>query len=295
MYKKTVWLVILILFIVLSIVFISGTVASLNITRSQSSKEDISETNESIDSQGAVDESSKESMQVDIKDTSQDPTSNSELTDNITLKDILEEPRILVLGDSIGYGLGDENNLGIGNGYKKILEERLSKTVVMNNLSVPGAETKELLNQIQGEEAISLIQNSNFIVISIGGNDLNGLIRSDSVAIDIEYTTMSRQYVIDFTTIIQRIKDINADCHISIIGLYNPYGDTIEQTKIQRLLDFNYITQLVILEYTETTYVPTYDLFKYNLATYLAQDKFHPSGLGYSKIVGLLDQITQQK
>jgi hypothetical protein len=55
----------------------------------------------------------------------------------------IKNPKILVIGDSIGFGFGDDENEGIGNRYAKLTNNDMTENPV-NNISVSGDEVSDL-------------------------------------------------------------------------------------------------------------------------------------------------------
>ncbi|MDM8534259.1 GDSL-type esterase/lipase family protein [Clostridiaceae bacterium HSG29] len=191
---------------------------------------------------------------------------------------------ILMLGDSIGLGFGDESGLDIGNYYKSIQTQYDKENIETVNLAVNGAKIKDLLNQIQKQEISELIKHSELIIISIGGNDMKKILDSSNLNLLIDYQELAQMYEWNLKEILDNIKNLNSKVKIAMIGLYNPYGEDIPKEKIQILINWNHLTRSIIENYSEVAYVGTYDLFKYNLDKYLAIDVFHPNALGYRTI-----------
>lgn len=252
--KKILWLVFFVFLISIAIFFIIGVVTSLNITTSSQSSD-------------VADPSSE---------TTPDKTSG-------TFKDI-NNINILVLGDSIGAGMGDETNAGLGKGYAAKMRDTGKETEVIN-LSVPGAKTADLLERIQNKETEEFLSKSHLIMVSIGGNDINNLLDAESLSLASDYEALMTQYLSDLKVILNDIRAKNEDAQIVFIGVYNPYGDKVGIEKLELLLNMNDKTSLLVNSYPNSVYIPTYDLYKYNLNSFLAVDDFHPNAAGYSAIV----------
>ena len=92
---------------------------------------------------------------------------------------------------------------------------------------------------------------------------------------------------------LKTIRKSNSSCIIAFVGLYNPFGKDITPDKIDFLNSWNYNTEQLITTDENTLFIPTYDLFKYNLDKYLTIDKFHPNSTGYKAISKrLLEALT---
>ena len=260
MFKKIIWPLVWISSLVLTIVFISGFASSIYISKD----EEKNQTEESV----------KELP--DIPDEKSKSTGNSS--------------EILILGDSIGFGIGDEENLGLEKRYLEIInnEEGNEKTAI--NISVPGYESDDLVDLIKSGENNANISAASLLIISIGGNDLNRLEYEDTVTLAVSFEEALKKYKENLKSIMKEIRAINPDAQLAFIGLYNPYSKE-EPEKARFLLEWNYETRLILDSDANFAYVPTYELFNYHLDDYLSLDEFHPSSVGYQVIVEELNRI----
>lgn len=260
MYKKVIWPLLLFSSIALSIVFIAGFVASIVVSKSEESvpPEQQLENSTNIPAEG-------ESISEDASE-------------------------ILILGDSIGFGVGDEENQGIGERYLDLIDEKDGNKKTITNSSVPSYESNELVKLLKSAENKANISKANLIIISIGGNDLNRLEYEDSVSLTLAFEEALKNYKENLALIIKEIRAINPDAQLALIGLYDPYSKE-EPEKTRLLLEWNYETRLIVDSDVKFAYVPTYELFKYHLTDYLSPDEFHPNGLGYQVIAEELDRI----
>ncbi len=200
--------------------------------------------------------------------------------------------KILVMGDSIGFGIGDDPDMGIGKRYAQILDPE--NPVAVTNLSVAGAVSSDLAALVMVAENAPFISAANLIIISIGGNDLNRLQFEDSLTLDTAFQETFNAYQENLQAILNRLRVLNPQAQIALIGLYDPYGQENPQ-KTQKLLEWNYQSQLICETDLKTAYIPLYDQFKYHLESYLAADQFHPSSLGYQVIAEELDRVLKGK
>lgn len=259
MIKKVVW-VVLSVSILLSIIFTTGFITSLNIIRS----------------------GEKEIMELPKMQTNDKENSTENLT-NSNLK-------ILIMGDSIGYGIGDEENLGIGKRYQDLMNTENQTKLEITNISVPGYESDDLGVLIKSQENQSIIAEADLIIISIGGNDLNRLKYTDELTMSISFKETVKKYKENIETIINEIRTVNTDSQLAFIGLYDPF-DKKEPQKTKFLLEWNYETRLIIDTDLKSSYIPTYEEFEYHLDEFLSADRFHPSAEGYQIIAEALYRI----
>lgn len=195
---------------------------------------------------------------------------------------------ILVLGDSIGYGVGDDPDMGIGKRYAALIDP--AQTSEVANLSVSGAISADLATLVAAPENAALISTADLIIISIGGNDLNDLETANTITLDAVFQETITSYQNNLKAILNRIRALNPEAQIALIGLYNPYPDQDPQ-KTQKLMEWNYKTQLLAAAALKTAFIPTDEAFKYHLDSYLAADSFHPSSSGYQVIAETLNRI----
>lgn len=260
MLKKIVWPLLLMVSISFAIVFAVGFIISINISQGKES----SNMEEEIEDQDEI-------VEVEEKNT-----------------DLLSD--ILILGDSIGFGIGDEENLGIGERYLNLLNKDQKTGLDITNISVPGYESEQLVDLIRRGEDKNLIENASLIIISIGGNDLNRLEYEDDIRLNVVFKQAIRKYKENLDFITREIRSVNPHVQLALIGLYNPYAkDQAEKNRL--LLEWNYETSLILDSDSKFAYIGTYDQFKYHLDEYLSPDAFHPSAAGYQFIAEELYRI----
>lgn len=260
MFKKIIWPLILFVSIALTIVFVTGFITSINVSKAEG----------------------KESLEEPIINS----TNSSEEREDIPK----ESSEILILGDSIGFGLGDEENLGIEKRYLDLINKKDENKKEITNISVPGYESKDLVSLMKDGENNTSISNASLIIISIGGNDINRLEMEDTIRLTVAFEEALKKYQTNLNLILKEIRAINPDAQLAFIGLYNPYSKE-EPEKTRLLLKWNYETRLIVNSDVKFAYIPTYELFEYHLTDYLSPDEFHPSGLGYQVIAEELNRV----
>lgn len=194
---------------------------------------------------------------------------------------------ILVMGDSLARGTGDENNNGFANDFSKLWKNKTKKPIKVTNIAVNGDVSSGLLNIVKSQQTLQYIQDSNMIFISIGGNEIKNFKNSsvDSTAVQANnLKTAQNKYMKNLSDVLKLIRSRNQNSIVIFIGLYNPFGDELTQDKLELLNEWNYKTDQLISSDDNAVYIPTYDLFKYNSGNYLAADNFHPNSKGYEAI-----------
>ncbi|WP_413372275.1 GDSL-type esterase/lipase family protein [Paenibacillus taichungensis] len=197
--------------------------------------------------------------------------------------------RMAVVGDSLARGTGDDEGLGFVRRAGNLLKDQGYDVQVLNNMGVNGLRTDALLNKLDEQGVRYVLQQSNFILLSIGANDLfqGGQVlqgedapTAETLAAALPETSNRLQ------EILKKVKEINPDAQIAYIGLYNPFGDVKELKEPGNAVvaAWNDAAMKVLNNEDKMTLVPTFDLFENHLGQYLSSDHFHPNGEGYEQI-----------
>jgi lysophospholipase L1-like esterase len=191
--------------------------------------------------------------------------------------------RVVVLGDSVARGAGDEKGLGLPGWLNHDLRATPAGPASTVNLGINGGRTLNVAHLLRERGARNSIAQANLVVMSIGGNDLYG----DSLARLM--TTLWPWYQRERTlsrvaSLVAQIRQINRGARIYILGLYNPY----EASGASRWIDVqvNLWDGALIQRLSEMRGVTVI-----RIADVLARadrlspiDHFHPGTLGYAAI-----------
>lgn len=200
---------------------------------------------------------------------------------------------ILVLGDSLAKGTGDEKGLGFSGYFSDYWKSKVSKEIKINNLAINGDVSNGLLNIIQDSQTLSSIKGSDMIFISIGGNEISKLKNMDIVSSTTKIKDIQDNYLTNLKSAFKIIRANNPTSMVVFIGLYNPFAKELTPDKVSILNDWNYQSQQLVSLDSNALFIPTYDLFKYNLQNYLAADNFHPNSDGYKAISNRIVEALQ--
>lgn len=140
-------------------------------------------------------------------------------------------PKMMFLGDSIAAGYGLEGYKKDDNyncrSYSNILKEKYERELegecghTMVNMAVSGYTSADLIAQIQSGELDGDLKDSDAVVISIGGNDLLGLL----------FDLASSLGINDFSSF--NIKDIDfASAASALLGMGNDADKALEQFSV---------------------------------------------------------------
>ncbi|MEO8431731.1 MAG: GDSL-type esterase/lipase family protein [Acidobacteriota bacterium] len=201
---------------------------------------------------------------------------------------------LLVLGDSLARGTGDETGRGFAADVLDALRKRGPADVA--NLSVNGAESSELVELVRSANVRSLAASADVILVSIGGNDLSHAVARGPEAAGariVEDITASRdRYLANLREILGALRSANSTAPILLLGLYDPFGDAGPGGRLGSsvILRWNGLLQETALGYPRTSVVQSFDLFE-RRPDRLGVDRFHPNRRGYEAIGSRMVQL----
>lgn len=254
MNKKVTWIGILILAFLSTIIFSVGFIASLKVTSSSSTNT-----------------ISKENAATLVQNDQAKELNNNSYN-------------ILVMGDSLAKGTGDEKGQGFTNDFVSLWKTKVTKDIKVNNIAVNGDTSTGLLQIVKNDQTLKAVESSKIIFISIGGNEVKNFQASDLSSDSTNVKETEDTYLENLKNIFKYIRSKNKNSIIVFIGLYNPFEKDTTLDKIKLLNDWNYQTEQLIYQDPNSIFIPTHDLFKYNLDKYLSADNFHPNAAGYDAI-----------
>ncbi|GAA0488128.1 hypothetical protein GCM10008986_12140 [Salinibacillus aidingensis] len=194
--------------------------------------------------------------------------------------------KIAAIGDSLTQGVGDETE---NEGYVGVLRNRLQNSnvdeLVIDNYGKRGNRTDQLLTRLkENEDIISSVKNSDVVLITIGANDIMKIVKQNFTSLSYEmFREEQPAYQKRLKEIFETIRQYNSEAHIMLVGLFNPFAqyfeDIPELDKI--IMDYNFIGQQVVADYSPATFIPIKDLFINSDKNLFADDHFHPNSQGY--------------
>lgn len=131
-------------------------------------------------------------------------------------RDAAAAGRVVVIGDSVAHGAGDEAGLGISGWLRHYTNLPIA------NLGVNGARTRNIRALLRDRTIQRQIGSASLIVLSIGGNDLYG----DSIARIVArvFPNFEQEImVLKVRSVVASLRRLNPDARIDILGVYNPY------------------------------------------------------------------------
>lgn len=204
------------------------------------------------------------------------------------------ERRILVLGDSLARGTGDET----GNGFALDVLQGWRKRgpAELTNLGVGGSESPEVRALAESPTVRARAAEADLILLSVGGNDLSHAAsafgdRSATGLADAVGDARGR-YVENLRSILRTLREANPDAPILVVGLYDPFSGDAGPGKLGSsvILQWNNLAAETALGFPGVTVIPTFDIFQGRLDR-LAADKYHPNREGYRMIAERMLQV----
>ena len=221
------------------------------------------------------------------------PKNASDLTVSGAASKNSKEVHIVLMGDSIAKGTGDEKGKGIGGYLADLLKSQTPKDIKVDNLGVDGYKIEDLDALLKSGKQDKFISNANFLIISIGGSDLQQIQSIENNQKEQTFQEKQNTYVAELKDIIKLIRTLNKETQIIMIGDYNPLSLGNTADNIAYLESWAYNTQLVLATDGKATYIPTYDMFKNNLNRFLSNDKLLPNATGYQTIAYLISKAVE--
>ncbi|MBB5146041.1 lysophospholipase L1-like esterase [Cerasibacillus quisquiliarum] len=205
--------------------------------------------------------------------------------------------QIVTIGDSLTVGVGDETKQS---GYVGILNQTFQDKKILariENLGKSGNRTDQLRKRLDNEDIAKSIEQADMIFITIGANDLMYVLKENITHITIQpFMKEMKRYEDRLRDIFTRLRELNEDAEIYLIGFYNPfeaYFNEIEElTEITK--QWNEVGQKVTAHDSRAYFIPTADLFVGRTSQLLADDYFHPNKAGYEVIANRIIQFLNQ-
>ncbi|WJE14214.1 GDSL-type esterase/lipase family protein [Halobacillus sp. ACCC02827] len=192
-----------------------------------------------------------------------------------------KEERIVALGDSLTYGIGDDSGQGYVENLKQWFETN-GEDVKVDNYGIPDQQTDGMLTQMNDPEVLKSLQKADYILLFIGTNDLIESNGGDLSEINKEAIAAGKKdYVKNLKSILKTVRGSNGDAPILFLGLYNPYPNN---GKIDEIIkEWNSTSKGLIDSYTGITFVETNDLFE-EKTTRIFSDELHLNEKGYERL-----------
>ncbi|MFK2824137.1 SGNH/GDSL hydrolase family protein [Bacillus sp. B190/17] len=193
---------------------------------------------------------------------------------------------IVSIGDSLTQGVGDSTDSG---GYIPYLQQQLEQLSEVKgahfvNYGVKGNRTDQLLKRLDQQDVKQSIKEADFVIITIGGNDIMKVFKDNFTKLSIgEFDHQRQSYEGRLHEIIQTVRKQNSQAGIVFIGLYNPFMKLFADVKeVETIVnDWNETSKTVVEQYDKACFVAVEDLFRNTEENLFYKDQFHPNDRGY--------------
>ncbi len=255
-------------------------------------------------------EKTQQETKLDKEQETEDSQSEKETKEPITqfgeiISDVLQgtidfftnkEAHVTAIGDSLTQGVGDKV---VDGGYVGILDNTINKDnqlVTFENYGKRGNRSSQLLKRLEQPEIVQSIEKADIVLITIGANDIMQVVKENFSDLTIKDFSQERvAYKERVKNIFERIKELNSDADIYLLGFYNPFEKYFKDLEELGMIveNWNNTGKNVAEQYDNVTYIPTVDLFKDTEKDLFSDDNFHPNHRGYQRIAKrVLEHIT---
>ena len=201
--------------------------------------------------------------------------------------------RILVVGDSLAKGTGDDT----GKGFAVNVLEALRKKgpAEITNLAVNGMESSEVRALVETPNVRALAARADLILVSAGANDLShGAFRGGAAPTELvdAVADSRRRYAENLRAILTALREANPRARICVLGFYDPFGDDRAGGRLGAsvVLEWNALIAETALSFPNVAVVPTFDLFQ-GRPDRLSADHYHPNAAAYEEIAKRMLQV----
>src|SRR5699024_10355867 len=205
---------------------------------------------------------------------------------------------IVAVGDSLTQGVGDSQNQG---GYVGIIDRTINKDTKhanIQNFGKRGDRTDQLLLRLNDHKVATSVSEADIILITIGANDIMQVVKENFTQLTYgKFADARSDYEKRLRAVFERIQSLNDEAKIYLIGFYNPFAKYFPEIEELGMIvdDWNEVGEKMTGEYSNTTYIPTKDLFADEDIDLFAEDHFHPNDRGYERMAKrVLNYITEE-
>jgi lysophospholipase L1-like esterase len=200
--------------------------------------------------------------------------------------------RVVVIGDSLAHGTGDETGKGIPGNLEDELKQR-GITADVKSYGVAGATTGDVESKMRDDAVHADIASADAIVLSVGANNVFQDPEARARAIR-DRDAYAREILERVAGVVAQIRATNPDAELILLGGYNPLPDHPLSGGISR-----YIKNWDKLLNQRFESDPLIDVVKtsdiIDSGAKLATDHFHPGAAAYREIAKrIADMLTQQ-
>lgn len=194
-----------------------------------------------------------------------------------------QKTNFVAIGDSLTEGVGDTTGNG---GYVGLLDDTINqnkKLATFQNYGKRGNRSDQLIERLDDPKIAASMEKADVILITIGANDIMEVLKENITNITYQAFAEERTHYEDrLHVIFDKLRDMNPDAKIYLIGFYNPFEQYFQNIdELDQIVDnWNATSEKVVDTYDDIQFIPTTDLF-HNKKDLFAADNFHPNMKGY--------------
>jgi len=143
--------------------------------------------------------------------------------------------RVVVIGDSLAQGTGDESGKGIPGDLEDEVRQRGVSSAEVKNYGVAGATTEDVGRRLQDDTIRNDVANADAVLLSVGANNVFQDPEARARAIR-DRDAYAREILEQVAGIVAQIRAINPDAEILLLGGYNPLPDHPLSSGINRYM-----------------------------------------------------------
>ncbi|MBT2660492.1 GDSL-type esterase/lipase family protein [Bacillus sp. ISL-45] len=194
-----------------------------------------------------------------------------------------EDRLVLAFGDSLTYGYGDQK----GSGYIDTLQTKLNyqhkEDYNFDNEAIYGLESSGILTQLSNVSIRGKLDEADYFILFIGTNDLINSNGGNLENLKPEKIEKGQDvYLQNLNAILNILTEGNEKAPILMLGLYNPYPDSVEIEAV--VDDWNKEIRKASISEKQVVFIPTNDLFKGRDKKQYFSDSLHLNDKGYKLI-----------
>ena len=198
--------------------------------------------------------------------------------------------RITMIGDSLTAGIGDETDNG---GYRYFLVEKLLEEPSINQVHIEefgkkGLTSAGLKKRMKEEEIIKSIQQTDVVIITIGGNDVMNVVKKNFLNLKVgDFYQAMDKYDSNVQKVIEDIRSHNEEADIYLVGIYNPFQLVLNDIQEFDILmdEWNRRSNQIVSKYEAVYFVEIWEIFEnHNENLIFEGDYFHPNTTGYERM-----------
>ena len=198
--------------------------------------------------------------------------------------------RITMIGDSLTAGIGDETDNG---GYRYFLAEKLLEEPSINQVHIEefgkkGLTSAGLKKRMKEEEIIKSIQQTDVVIITIGGNDVMNVVKKNFLNLKVgDFYQAMDKYDSNVQKVIEDIRSHNEEADIYLVGIYNPFQLVLNDIQEFDILmdEWNRRSNQIVSKYEAVYFVEIWEIFEnHNENLIFEGDYFHPNTTGYERM-----------